>query len=74
MRTGLLTLNRRAGMARNRLSPLRSVSLVAPPVSRSPSEAELVEPGVEVTYRWHPDEETERLVDNGEFTNVSCSL
>ncbi|WP_405060133.1 SAM-dependent methyltransferase [Kribbella sp. NBC_01505] len=35
---------------------------------------ELVEPGVEVPYRWHPDAETERLVDNETFTDVSCSL
>jgi SAM-dependent methyltransferase len=43
-------------------------------VARFFAGLELVEPGVEVPYRWHPDEETERLVDNGEFTNVSCSL
>ncbi|MFK4088400.1 SAM-dependent methyltransferase [Kribbella sp. NPDC020789] len=35
---------------------------------------ELVEPGVEVPYRWHPDAETERLVDDEVFTDVSCSL
>ncbi len=35
---------------------------------------ELVEPGVEVPYKWHPDVETERLVDNETFTDVSCSL
>ncbi|TCO22058.1 S-adenosyl methyltransferase [Kribbella steppae] len=35
---------------------------------------ELVEPGVSAPFRWHPDAETERLVENGEFTDVSCSL
>jgi SAM-dependent methyltransferase len=35
---------------------------------------ELVEPGIEVPYRWHPDAETERLVDDETFTDVSCSL
>ncbi|GAA0587091.1 SAM-dependent methyltransferase [Kribbella sandramycini] len=35
---------------------------------------ELVDPGVEVPYRWHPDDETQALVDNETFTDVSCSL
>lgn len=35
---------------------------------------ELVEPGLEVPYRWHPDEETEDLADRGIFNDVSCSL
>jgi SAM-dependent methyltransferase len=35
---------------------------------------ELVEPGLEVPYRWHPDEETESLAERGIFTDVSCSL
>jgi SAM-dependent methyltransferase len=35
---------------------------------------ELVEPGVEVPYRWHPDEETEQLAERRVFTDVSCSL
>jgi len=35
---------------------------------------DLVEPGVEVPYRWHPDEETDRLAENKTFTDVSCSL
>ena len=35
---------------------------------------ELVEPGVEVPHRWHPDDEVEQLVDSGEFTDASCSL
>jgi len=35
---------------------------------------ELVEPGVESPFRWHPDDETQRLADNGEFTDVMCSL
>jgi SAM-dependent methyltransferase len=35
---------------------------------------ELVEPGVEVPYRWHPDEETQQLAERRVFTDVSCSL
>jgi S-adenosyl methyltransferase len=35
---------------------------------------EMVEPGLEVPYRWHPDDETEQLVERGLFTDVSCSL
>ncbi|MEV6285228.1 SAM-dependent methyltransferase [Kribbella sp. NPDC051770] len=35
---------------------------------------ELVEPGVEVPFRWHPDEETEQLAERNVFTDVSCSL
>jgi SAM-dependent methyltransferase len=35
---------------------------------------ELVEPGVSAPFRWHPDAETESLVEKGEFTDVSCSL
>jgi SAM-dependent methyltransferase len=35
---------------------------------------EMVEPGVSLPFRWHPDEETQRLVDIGEFTDVMCSL
>jgi SAM-dependent methyltransferase len=35
---------------------------------------DLVEPGIEVPYRWHPDEETEDLADRNIFNDVSCSL
>ncbi len=35
---------------------------------------ELVEPGVSAPFRWHPDAETENLVEKGEFTDVACSL
>ncbi len=35
---------------------------------------DLVEPGLEVPYRWHPDEETDDLAERGIFTDVSCSL
>ncbi|MEU4389325.1 SAM-dependent methyltransferase [Kribbella sp. NPDC023855] len=35
---------------------------------------EMVEPGLEVPYRWHPDEETVDLVERRIFTDVSCSL
>jgi SAM-dependent methyltransferase len=35
---------------------------------------EMVEPGLEVPYRWHPDEETADLVERRIFTDVSCSL
>jgi hypothetical protein len=35
---------------------------------------ELVEPGVVSPFRWYPDEETQRLVDKGEFTDIMCSL
>jgi hypothetical protein len=35
---------------------------------------ELVEPGVSVPFRWHPDQQTEDLVAKGEFTDVMCSL
>ncbi|GAA1613374.1 SAM-dependent methyltransferase [Kribbella sancticallisti] len=35
---------------------------------------EMVEPGLEVPYRWHPDAETEQLVERGIFSDVSCSL
>jgi hypothetical protein len=35
---------------------------------------ELVEPGVVSPFRWHPDAETQELVDKGEFTDVMCSL
>ena len=35
---------------------------------------ELVEPGLEVPYRWHPDAETADLVERRIFTDVSCSL
>ena len=35
---------------------------------------ELIEPGVVSPFRWHPDAETQRLVDKGEFTDIMCSL
>jgi SAM-dependent methyltransferase len=35
---------------------------------------ELVEPGVSLPFEWHPDDETEHLVETGEFTDVMCSL
>jgi hypothetical protein len=35
---------------------------------------ELVEPGVSAPFRWHPDAETTKLVESGEFTDVMCSL
>lgn len=35
---------------------------------------ELVDPGVSAPFRWHPDDETQALVDKGEFTDVMCSL
>jgi hypothetical protein len=35
---------------------------------------ELVEPGVVSPFRWYPDDETQRLVDKGEFTDIMCSL
>ena len=35
---------------------------------------ELVEPGVSVPFRWHPDQETQDMVAKGEFTDVMCSL
>lgn len=35
---------------------------------------ELVQPGVSVPFRWHPDQETQDLVAKGEFTDVMCSL
>ncbi|HET6989313.1 MAG TPA: SAM-dependent methyltransferase [Kribbella sp.] len=35
---------------------------------------ELVEPGVSSPFRWHPDQETQQLVDKGEFTDIMCSL
>lgn len=35
---------------------------------------EMVEPGLEVPYRWHPDAETADLVERRVFTDVSCSL
>ncbi|MEU4686542.1 SAM-dependent methyltransferase [Streptomyces xinghaiensis] len=35
---------------------------------------ELVEPGLEVPHRWHPDEETEELVRLGELTDAAVSL
>jgi SAM-dependent methyltransferase len=35
---------------------------------------DMVEPGVSAPFRWHPDAETEQLVEKGEFTDVSCSL
>lgn len=35
---------------------------------------ELVEPGVSVPFKWHPDQQTQDLVTKGEFTDVMCSL
>jgi hypothetical protein len=35
---------------------------------------ELVEPGVSVPFRWHPDQETQDMVAKGQFTDVMCSL
>ncbi|THA25546.1 SAM-dependent methyltransferase [Streptomyces sp. RKND-216] len=35
---------------------------------------ELVEPGVEVPHRWHPDADTERLVDIGSLDDAAVSL
>lgn len=35
---------------------------------------DLVEPGIEVPFRWHPDEETDQLAERKVFTDVSCSL
>ena len=43
-------------------------------ISRFFDGLELVEPGVSAPFRWHPDAETESLVEKGEFTDVSCSL
>jgi len=43
-------------------------------VARFFDSLELVEPGVSSPFRWHPDAETESLVEKGEFTDVSCSL
>jgi SAM-dependent methyltransferase len=43
-------------------------------VTRFFDGTELVEPGVVSPFRWHPDDETQRLVDTGEFTDISCSL
>jgi SAM-dependent methyltransferase len=35
---------------------------------------DLVEPGVEVPHRWHPDADTERLVDIGSLDDAAVSL
>jgi SAM-dependent methyltransferase len=43
-------------------------------VTRFFDGTELVEPGVVSPFRWHPDAETQQLVDKGEFTDISCSL
>ena len=43
-------------------------------VARFFDRLELVEPGVSVPFRWHPDQQTEDLVAKGEFTDVMCSL
>jgi S-adenosyl methyltransferase len=43
-------------------------------VSRFFEGLELVEPGIVSPFEWHPDAETQRLVDKGEFTDVMCSL
>ncbi|MGZ0149894.1 SAM-dependent methyltransferase [Kribbella sp. WER1] len=43
-------------------------------VTRFFAGTELVEPGVVSPIRWFPDEETNRRVDSGEFTEIMCSL
>jgi SAM-dependent methyltransferase len=43
-------------------------------VTRFFDGTELVEPGVVSPFRWHPDAETQQLVDKGEFTDIMCSL
>jgi len=35
---------------------------------------ELVEPGLEVPHRWHPDAETDKLVQNGQLDDAGVSL
>ncbi|MFD7153232.1 SAM-dependent methyltransferase [Kribbella sp. NPDC059898] len=43
-------------------------------VTRFFAGTELIEPGVVSPIRWFPDEETNRRVDSGEFTEIMCSL
>jgi O-methyltransferase involved in polyketide biosynthesis len=43
-------------------------------ITRFFSGLELVEPGVEVPHRWHPDEETREQVSRGELNDAACSL
>jgi hypothetical protein len=43
-------------------------------VTRFFDGTELVEPGVVSPFRRHPDAETEKLDESGEFTDIMCSL
>lgn len=43
-------------------------------VTRFFDGTELVEPGVVSPFRWYPDDETQRLVEKGKFTDIMCSL